>query len=38
MVGSNRLDRSAAIGLGLMEIGGPHPEVAMTFPDFFAYP
>ena len=38
MVGSGRLDRSAAIALGLMELGGAHPEVAMAFPDYFAYP
>jgi len=38
MVGSGRLDRSAAIALGLMELGGPHPDLAMAFPDYFAYP
>jgi len=38
MVASGRLDRSAAIALGLMELGGPRPDVAMAFPDYFAYP
>jgi len=38
MVGSGRLDRSAAIALGLMEVGGPLPHLAMAFPDYFAYP
>jgi hypothetical protein len=38
MVGSGRMERGAAIALGLMEVGGPHPEVAMAFPDYFAYP
>ncbi|MCA1843761.1 MAG: maleylpyruvate isomerase N-terminal domain-containing protein, partial [Actinobacteria bacterium] len=38
MVGSGRLGRSAAIALGLMELGGPRPDVAMAFPDYFAYP
>jgi hypothetical protein len=38
MVGSGRLNRSAAIALGLMELGGPRPDLAMAFPDYFAYP
>ncbi len=38
MVGAGRLDRWAPLALGLLEVGGKQPDLAVAFPDFFAYP
>jgi len=38
MIGSGRLDRWAAMALGLVDVGGRRPDAAAEFPDFFAYP
>lgn len=38
MVASGRLDRWGPLALGLMEVGGDRPDLAVALPDFFAYP
>lgn len=38
MVGAGRLDRWAPLALGLLEVGGERPDVAVAFPEYFAYP
>lgn len=38
MVGTGRLSRYQAIALGLMSVGGNHPDLAIGFPDLFLYP
>lgn len=38
MVGAGRLDRWAPLALGLLEVGGERPDLAVGFPDYFAYP
>jgi putative sterol carrier protein len=38
LVGSGRLDRFEAIALGLLEPGGPRPDLALGFFDLFVFP
>ena len=38
MVGAGRLSRYQAIALGLMSVGGDHPDLAIGFQDLFLYP
>jgi uncharacterized protein (TIGR03083 family) len=38
LVGAGRLSPLAAVALGLMSAGGPHPELALRFPGLFTYP
>ena len=38
LVGTGRLDRWAAIALGLVEAGGDHPELALEFNGLFVFP
>jgi hypothetical protein len=38
LMGSGRLSQWAAIALGLVNIEGPRPELALGFPDLFTYP
>lgn len=38
LVASGRLSQWTAIALGLLEAGGPHPELALRFNDLFVFP
>jgi hypothetical protein len=38
MVGAGRLSRYEAIALGLLSVGGNHPDLAIGFWDLFLYP
>ena len=38
LIGTGRLSRYQAIALGLMSVGGNHPDLALRFPDLFLYP